>query len=136
MKKNRLKQISREIMQEIEGGELKMKPRSWFVLQKIGVLALFFLSFVGVGVALSIVDVWLRDIGGAENLWGEFGEMLWEDFPVYWVTLSIILAVINISLYGNIGDNYKKIKVVKYTIAVAIIVVLVMVMVLVERRIF
>ncbi len=134
MKKNRDKQIQQHIMEEIEKGEVKMRPWIWFWLQKMGLVALAFLCFTGVGITLALVDWWLRDIGGAQNLWGEFADMLWDDFPGYWLALSLVACLVGVILYGKIGDNYKKTAVVKYTIIVALVTAMAMVIIALERR--
>ena len=105
--KNKTEKI---ILEKIRSGEVKMKPRWRFEVEKKSVAAVWLLCVVVAAVsAMSVVMFWQLynpiDVLG----FGEVGQqLLLEDFPYYWLTVAIILLILGIWTFSRIGNNYKK----------------------------
>ena len=105
--KNKTEKI---ILEKIRSGEVKMKPRWRFEVEKKSV-ALVWLMCVAVAAvsAMSVVMFWQLynpiDVLG----FGEVGQqLLLEDFPYFWLAGSIILLILGMWTFARIGNNYKK----------------------------
>ena len=105
--KNKTEKI---ILEKIRSGEVKMKPRWRFEVEKKSV-ALVWLMCVAVAAvsAMSVVMFWQLynpiDVLG----FGEVGQqLLLEDFPYFWLAGTIILLILGMWTFARIGNNYKK----------------------------
>ncbi|MBP9818248.1 hypothetical protein KBC75_05910 [Candidatus Shapirobacteria bacterium] len=105
-----MNKIEKNILNKIKSGEIKMKPRWWFVAQNAGINLLFWFSV-------------LVAVGGASYLgyffdlyrpteWTEYSQLgiglVMEDFPIYGSVALIICGILGSWLSLKIGDNYKK----------------------------
>jgi len=125
MKKNK-SMIAREIMADIECGKLCMKKRELFLLEHLAVVFFVFTIFTGVGVGIAFIDYWVRMAGG-------YNDILWSEFPFYWLIISMFFIFLGSNLYNRIGENYKKVFLAKLAIVVGILIFICILAVVLER---
>ena len=104
---NKTKKI---ILEKIKKGEVKMKPRWWFVAMATGMNTGFWLSVTLA--ALGVSSLWYFLDLYRPTEWGEYAELglgiVLEDFPIYGSMAMLICGILGIILNLNRGENYRK----------------------------
>ena len=99
-----------KILNKIQSGEVKMKPRWSFMVIKWGEIGMWLLSIAVVVMGIMSISYFMT-IYSIEEL-NEFGDLGWqifyEDFPYYWgITVAVFLIVGTFVLLKT-GNNYKR----------------------------
>lgn len=104
------KDIQKEILNKINKGELKMKPRWQFEAREKGTKGALMGILVLAAVALSTVMFFIKEYE-PWTLWelGEVGkQIVLEDFPYWWFLGGVVMVAISTMVIKSVGDNYKK----------------------------
>ena len=105
-----MKKSSKEILNKIKNGKLKMKPRWRFVAEDIGIKTIAAMGLMGAAIGISMIGFFWEMYDPRElTNYGEIGwQLLREDFPYFWLISALALGVAAWYLEPKIGDNYKK----------------------------
>lgn len=105
-----MKTIKKVVLEKINKGEIKMRPKWWFkaleITKKSGVLIFLMAGAVLVGMAIYIVSL----INPTELLtYGRSGvEVLLQNISYSKLLTGILLSFIGGVIFSKIGANYKK----------------------------
>lgn len=101
---NELKSITREIMSKIDAGEIKMKPKWYFILGSIftfiGLVSTVVVSTFSIG----LIRFSLRSHGPMAEY--KFDQMI-ADFPLWTLALAILGLILGIWLIRRYDFSYK-----------------------------
>ena len=102
--------MKKDFLKKIQNGEIKMKPKWIFDLEKKSIVSAWLISGGIAAVAIVFLLKFVEEYEPLEILkMGEVGQqLLLEDFPYMWLIGGIMLIVVGLVLDSKIGNNYKK----------------------------
>ncbi len=126
--------LQQTLMQQIEHGEIRMRPKQWFWLQKAALAALLFISLSCSALLIDIGYLWFvihdpevyREVGGLVDTH--------KDMLLLFCLLWIVLFITGVHVYKSIGDNYKKARVSRGLVIGGLVCVLGLIFVLATRN--
>ncbi|MFA6250533.1 MAG: hypothetical protein WC686_03465 [Candidatus Shapirobacteria bacterium] len=121
-----VKKLKTKIINKIDSGEVKMKPRWHFWVRSAGIKAGATITIMTAAVLIAWATYLVELLKPKELLeYGDLGQqIILTDFPYLAGLASVFLALIGGALYSRVGENYKKTaRIIGLTIAVAVIAV-------------
>lgn len=106
MKKN----VEKEILRKIKKGEVKMRPKWWFIAMNRSAQGALVMAVLTAGAGIMAVGTFVDVYRPWDILQlGEVGrQLLLEDFPYWWLATGLLFFGLGIWLLEKIGDNYKR----------------------------
>lgn len=104
-----MKKIKKDILEKIDKGEIKLKPRWEFELVKTLVGGLFLGVLGGLMIMIVFIGMFF-DQYKIRELWeyGDIGrDLLISDFPYKWLAIAIITLITAWVGFGKMGTNYR-----------------------------
>lgn len=100
----------KEILEKINKGEIKMKPKWEFVVKSIGVKWLWLMLVLGSAWSILGITFFVELYNPMELAeFGDVGRQVFlEDFPYYWLGGVVLFLILATNLLARLGDNYKK----------------------------
>lgn len=100
----------KEILKKIKTGEVKMKPRWWFVATFWGIKAIYWLMVLGAGFGAAMLYYFLDLYRPNEwSIWWELGpELILEDFPIMGAIGFVLCLIAGVIIVSRIGENYRQ----------------------------
>lgn len=103
------KNIEQNVMDKIKKGEVKMKPRSYYmIIGFLSTLAVLMLSFIS-AYFMSVISLWFRlqaAQGPARGIRNNLFNML-DNFPWWSLVVGVLLLIIIVFLVKKMGSLYK-----------------------------
>jgi hypothetical protein len=102
--------LDQKVMQKIQTGRVKMRPRHFFTLRSLGSQTFFALILL---FSIFFLSVFLYLLNQKQLLklvsFGSFGTLtFFESLPYPWLILSLITLIISSFVFLSLGQNYKK----------------------------
>jgi hypothetical protein len=96
-------------MSLIKKKEIKMKPKWWFRVQKIGIKGGWFLLIIISSVLVRLVWYLIEVINPKELIeFGEIGrEVIINDFPYFTLLITISVIILAGFIFAQLENNYK-----------------------------
>lgn len=119
-----MNKTKREILEKIRTGEVKMKPRWWFVAKIVGLRGIWWGLILMTALGISAVVYYWQIYEVAEV--AEYGDIGWtiliQNFPYLWLMAALVGISGGVALKSRMGENYRK--TTKVVLATTIIVVM------------
>jgi len=103
------KDLQKEILDKIKKGEVKMKPKEKFELERKALIGIWILTLVTSAIFILMVVLFFEVYNPAEMMeLGDVGkQLLIEDFPYLWFMGGLGMIIGGILIDQRMGDNYK-----------------------------
>ncbi|MDP4009938.1 MAG: hypothetical protein Q8P53_03055 [Candidatus Shapirobacteria bacterium] len=101
--------MKEKIMSQIKKKEIKMKPKWWFRIQKIGIKGGWILLIIISSVLVRLVWYLIGVINPKELIeFGEIGrEVIINDFPYFTLLITISVIILAGFIFAQLENNYK-----------------------------
>jgi glucan phosphoethanolaminetransferase (alkaline phosphatase superfamily) len=109
MKKQQTAPVSKTVMEQIKKGDVRMRPRLYFVLAMLASLAAIVFSTLTLTYVLSILFFWFKIETSGTMAWGaraNLGEAL-AAFPWWAVVLAVVTFALTVFLVKKQGRLYR-----------------------------